>query len=149
MRTFLAILFSASLILSCASNNLNSGFKIIDSHGQVYGSSDIAGQLKNEYNLEKAPKVVVLLTHKANNDKFKEQLSVLEKVDAENYQYIYATGSATGRNKSGYSLKKETAQAMLSGDTFQIRIYDERGSLIESSTTVLNRQEIIRHLTKH
>lgn len=135
-------------ILSCSIDDQLDQFDIIDSHGIVYASSNIGNQLRAEYELDSNPKMILILVQKADNSVFKEQLNILNQINAETYQYIYVTGIATSRNDSGYSLKSDKAKAMLSMDEFQIRIYDEFSNLIDSSKKIMSKQKITNYLTK-
>ena len=146
-RTILAAIL-ALLVLSCANCTRSHEIKVTDSHGKAYRLSDISTQLREEYGLEKNPIIMVLLTNELDDSRFNEQLNILNKLNAEAYQYIYVVGAVVDRDDSGYSLSSEDAMIMLSGNEFQIRIYDEYGKLEYSSSKVLSEQELKNHLTK-
>jgi hypothetical protein len=148
MRKVVLAFVLGSLLLSCARNEDIAQFEIIDSHGKIYSSVDITNKIKKEYQLDNSPKMILLLTNSLENSVFEQQMNIIEELNAEDYEYIQVVGSANARNKSGYSIKSEDAEALLSKADFQIHIYNEDGGLIASSGKVMNKHHLIVHLTK-
>jgi hypothetical protein len=147
LRVILTVLITF-LVSSCTNGAQPHDIQITDSYGEAYELTNISMQLKKQYALEKNPITLVLLTNKLDGSRFVKQLSVLNAVNAEIYQYIYVVGCTTDRDESGYSISREDATDILSTNEFQIRIYDGYGKLAYSSEKVLSEQELKSHLTK-
>ena len=128
------------LAVSCSSEKER--FNIFKGNSE-YSSKTISSQLAKEYNLDRKPKVIVVLTQNETLLQYKKQLDTLmQNVDAEEEGLIYVIGNVDKRSKSSYAITPAQTKTMLATDQFQIRIYDSNGTLKKKSQSVLSAIEI-------
>lgn len=147
MRNIVTILFLLSLF-SCASNSNFEKTVFFDSKGKHYNSTTAGREIKKEYDLYEAPKLILLATSNSNLENFKLQLEIIHKIDAEQYQYLYILANSKTIDESGYYTSKTEAESILKNKEFKILIYNKNGDLVLSSSSPLEKEAILNHLTK-
>jgi len=147
MRTIVIILFLISLF-ACAHNGNSEEITFSDSHGKHYSSNTVGAIIKKEYDLNEKPKLLLLATSNSNLEAFKSQLRIIKEIDAEKFQYLYVIANIETVDKSGYHTSKMDAKRILGNAAFKIIIYDQNGTLVQSSKAVVDKKVILHHLTK-
>ena len=144
----IAYLLVLLLSSSCSSMCVSKEFSFYDSHGVLYRSNSAGSDVKNEYQLERNPKIILLATLSTREIKYQEQISVIQKLDAEKYQYMFVLANAEEEDRSGYYASKSVASELLNGSSFKIIIYGEHGELLRESSQVIREEKLEHHLTK-
>ena len=143
--TYALLLFVLS---GCSSSAKNIGHSFYDSHGKSYHSSTASLNLEREYQLDGKPGLVIVATTSENVSKFKQQMSVIHKVNPEQMQYLYVIANSEKEDVSGYYTEKIVAKKILAGDSFKIIIYDEKGKVLRKSTEVIGEEKLRYYLAK-
>jgi len=136
------------ILIGCASTNELTEFTFYDSHGNEYNSLTAPSNLKKEFNIDVKPRMVVIATSSKSNTKYKEQIDIISKVNAEEMQYLYVVASSKEEDHSGYYVEKMNSERILVGDDFKVIVYDEIGQIVIKSTNVIGVVELKNHLTR-
>jgi hypothetical protein len=149
----IAFIFIWVIFLGCspfvASQDIinSSNFTFYDSYGRMYEIDTASSQVRKEYQLENKPIIIIIATNSTNQRKFIEQMKVIEKVNAEEFQYLYVLANSENEDNSGYFTTKTVASKLLSGKQFKIIINDQCGKRIKSSYQTINETEFKNCLT--
>ena len=131
-------LFVLIFFLGCSSIKTPSTFTFYGPHGRMYQSDIASKMVKKAFKLERSPKLVVLATSSSTNQKYIEQSHDISKANAEELGYMFIVANSEEEDQSGYYLKKEDAENYLSGNDFQVVVYDNRGRVITQSNDVIS-----------
>lgn len=147
MRTIVIVLFFISLF-ACAHNRNSEEITFFDAYGKRYSSNTVGAVIKKEYDLNEKPKLILLATSNSDLEEFKSQLRIIKEIDAEKFQYLYVIANVETVDKSGYHTSRIDAKKILGNSAFKIIIYDQNGTLAQSSKAVVDKKVILHHLTK-
>ena len=142
------ICFILLILIGCSCINSQAGFIFYDAHSERYHSSTAGINAKNEFGLEREPKIVVVATSSKDNPKYKEQMKIIYNVNAEEMQYLYIIANSQEEDRSGYYTSRSTSKKFLDGDIFKVLIYDERGGIIAQSKEIFSESSLEHHLSK-
>lgn len=144
----ISLFFMGFLLISCFSSKKISSFEFYDSGGNPYQLFSAGEKIKQEYNLLKKPKIVLVATKERQSSELKKQLSAIYQVDAEELGFILILTNAEQPDKSGYYTDKMTAKDILNQDSFRIVIINEAARPIASSNTPISSEDLKNYLTK-
>ena len=144
----LLLTLSSCSTFSCSTIDNSRKLVFYDSHGVLYPVNTTGLTIKEEFKLSEEPKIIFLATSDEENIKFKQQLNIFYKVNAEEMQYLYVIANSKKEDKSGYYADSSLSEEILSGENFKIIIYGKGGVVITESTSVLTKSELIYYLLK-
>ncbi len=137
-----------TILSGCANLSKLTELTFYDAHGEEYNSSTASSNLKKKFNLEDKPRIVVIATSSKSNQRYKEQISAINKVNAEEMQYLYIVANTDDEDHSGYYMTRKGSKHILAGDIFKVIIYDELGQIIKKSNEVIGVDVLMKHLTR-
>ncbi len=132
----------------CASTSESTEFKFYDAHGEEYNSLTAPSNLKKEFNLDNQPSMVIIATSSSSNLGYKEQIDVIDKVNAEEVEYLYIVANSEEEQSQGYYMTREDSANILEGATFKIIIFDGLSKVIKKSNQVIGVDEFKNYLAK-
>ena len=135
-------------LTACSSNVKPVNFTFYNANGEAYASNTAGLAIKKTFKLDHAPTLVVIATSSRHNRKYREQINVLSRINAEEMRYLHVVANSEAEDRSGYYVRKPTAEKLLSGDSFKIMLYDELGNTLKESTEVIGETNLIHYLTK-
>lgn len=141
------ILFAGCSSFVTSQDISSATFSFYDSYGRVYDLDTASTRVQEEYQLENKPIIIIIATNSTKQDQFVEQMRVIEKVDPENFQYMYVVANSENEDNSGYFTTKSVASNLLSGKQFKIIVNDQCGKPIKSSYQTINETELKHCLT--
>jgi len=144
----LIIFFCFLLITACATKPTIKDGSFYDAQGIEYRFSNAGETIKKEYNLDSMPVIIVLATSDVNFPLFISQLTNVNMLNAEEYEYLLVTASSKGVDSSGYYTSTEQAELILKGSPFKILIFNGQGNLVVESTNLISAIDLKKHLTK-
>jgi hypothetical protein len=144
LASFVLVLVS---VIGCAHTGKSADFTFHDAHGNIYSASSTPTKLQKEFDLSSKPKIVVIAASSISNIKYKEQISEISKLNAEELQFLYVLANSEEEDNSGYYSTLTASSKILDGKEFKILIYGGQGEIIKSSDTVIKAEELKNHLT--
>ncbi len=138
----------AVFFISCSTSGPVSDISFFDSYGKKYILKSAADEIKEDYGLPKAPKIILVLASEPNSKMAKLQLKAISEIDAERYPYIYVVGNSKKADRSGYFILPGQAKELLNGKKFKVILIGSGGNLLKGSTAPLTKDEIIRYLDR-
>lgn len=137
------------IVLSgCVSTSESAAFRFYDAHGEEYNSLTAPSNFKKEFNLDTRPKMVVVAISSSSNPKYKEQIDVIGKVNAEEMEYLYIIANSEEEQSQGYYMTREDSANILEGTTFKIIIFDGLSKVVKNSNQIIGINEFRNYLTK-
>jgi len=135
-----------SMFIGCTSVSQLTGFRFYDANGGVYNSLTAPSVFKKEFNLNNKPKMLIIATSSKSNQKYKLQIEAMNKINAEEMEYLYILANSEEENNSGYYMTKLDSSNILKGNYFRVIIYDQFGKIIKESTKIIGEKELITNL---
>ena len=124
------------------------GFDVFQGEDK-YEITEISSQLSEQYGVDFRVSSIVIASNNKESNKFRKQWSIVESIDAEQYQLIYVNAVSEGRlNSHGYYTTEKVAEELLSGNNFLVLLYSPEGRVLVSSNEVLSREAIVEHVSK-
>lgn len=128
------------ILLAGCSNRLD--FEFYDAMERQYTVKTLEASFKQHYGHSYRPFVVLVETAEINNDRYRKQLGVLEKLDTEKINAIYVIACQSVAEKSGYHVKPDLAKKMMPKGEFRIRVISPKGLLLKESQQDMSAEEI-------
>lgn len=148
MRVFLYIFFLLALS-GCSGGLETTDITFYDSYGKDYKIKSASETIKEEYNLNKKPKLILIATSSKNQTQYNRQMNIIHDTDPEKMQYLYIVANSEEVDTSGYYIEKTAANDILSGKNFRITLYNESGIPVKESNAVLNKDDLVKFLTEN
>jgi hypothetical protein len=136
------------LITACAAETTLKDVSFYDTQGIEYSFTSAGKTIKEDYNLDSRPAIIVLATSDTSFPLFISQLSNVNMFNAEEYEYLLVTANSKNVDRSGYYTSAAKAELILDGSPFKIVIFNGQGNIIVESTNLISAVELKKHLTK-
>jgi hypothetical protein len=136
------------LLTGCANNVTSESIGFYDAYGKQYQSIFAPSDIRNEFGLSREPRIVIIATSTTANEKYLKQLSIVSRVDAEEFEYLYVVANTEEEDRSGYYVSVSESINILDGESFRVIVLDEKGEVLEKTSHVLSDNELKSHLTR-
>ena len=147
LRIFLLGLISI-LLLACASKALKLPF--YDSKHREYWFNDVPKSIGRYYKIKTSPTVIIVQFLPQSSNSAKEQIEVLESLDAEAMNFIYVVSDTRIEHTGGYYLQLNDAKILqLKYPESLALIVNPNGHVLRTSKNVLTKDEILKILDLH
>ena len=147
LRIFLLGLISI-LLLACASKALKLPF--YDSKHREYWFNDVPKSIGRYYKIKTSPTVIIVQFLPQSSNSAKEQIEVLESLDAEAMNFIYVVSDTRIEHTGGYYLQLNDAKILqLKYPESLALIVNPNGYVLRTSKNVLTKDEILKILDLH
>lgn len=144
----LMVLVGFLLITACTAKTTINDVSFHDSQGVEYEFSNAGKKIKKSYNLNSFPAIIVLATIDVKLPLFISQLSNVNMLNAEEYEYLLVTANTRNVDISGYYTSIEQAESILKESEFKVIILNGQGDIVIESTNILSASQLKKHLTK-
>lgn len=141
------VLVGSLLITACSAQIAINDISFHDAQGVAYQSSSAGKIIKKNYNLDSLPVIIVLATRDVRLPIFISQLSNVNMLNAEEYEYLLVIANTKSIDSSGYYTRTEQAESVLKGSDFKITIIDGQGNRVVESPKALGVAALKKHLT--
>jgi len=135
------------LMISCTNQISATGVEFHDANGIGYHSKDAGAVIKDDYDLNSPPRIVIVAIENSTIPEYEQQLNNIYEVDAEQYEYILVVADTEVAHKSGYYTETAVAQKILDDELFTVAIYGINGEVVVSSNEVIDSDSLIQYLT--
>lgn len=136
-------------VAGCSTVEQTPAFTFYDAYGKPYTSRDASVRIKDEFQLESAPGLVLVAASSSDNPKFLAQREAIAATDPEDLQYIFILANAEEEERSGYYMKREDVHEVLGKNAFEISVIGGDGHIIAQSVDVMDAPTLSSHLSEN